>query len=369
MKIKFFSILALLLMAVAGVRAATTIVTWNSGDLDGSGSGSVSKDGVTLTPSNGDAHLYTNFYDYGSNTFSVANGNITKIEIVCTYANNLSGWTQELVGQYQPEPDLDPDWWDYIYKFTWTGKASEVTIRSSVFEIQSITFTLATDPVALELSEDNSSDLSKYNGKPCNVTLTRSIVPGSYNTLSLPFDVSNDMLKATFGNDVQLAELSGTRMENETLYFDFTPANAITAGIPYLIYVSADVASPITFNGVTVKEGLQTVETDLADFIPVFNVTTLEGGNENILFLGANNTLYYPSATSGAMKGFRAYFKVKGAPQGAKAMVMMDNSLTGVKTILNENLQNEQVYDLQGRMVTRPAKGLYIVNGKKVIIK
>ena len=69
------------------------------------------------------------------------------------------------------------------------------------------------------------------------------------------------------------------------------------------------------------------------------------------------------------MKGFRAYFKVKGAAQGAKAMVMMDNSLTGVKTILNENLQNEQVYDLQGRKVTRPAKGLYIMNGKKVIIK
>ena len=230
--------------------------------------------------------------------------------------------------------------------------------------------TLKADEIALdETSSGNSNIIREYNGKSCNVTLTRAIVPGSYNTLCLPFDVDNVLLKEKFGEDVELAELSGTHMDNETLYFDFAPADAITAGVPYLIYVSNAVESPITFNAVTVKEGTQPVTTSLADFIPVFDVKTLDNGNENILFLGANNTLFYPSTSSGAMKGFRAYFKVKGEAQGAKAMVMMDNSLTGVKTILNENLQNEQVFDLQGRMVTRPAKGLYIMNGKKVIIK
>ncbi|MBQ2360518.1 MAG: BspA family leucine-rich repeat surface protein, partial [Prevotella sp.] len=231
-------------------------------------------------------------------------------------------------------------------------------------------FTLKTDGIALdENSDGNSSTINANNGEIRNVTLARTIVPGSYNTLCLPFDVNNDMLKYKFGDDVELAQLSDTHMENGTLYFDFTLADAITAGVPYLIYVSDAVESPITFNAVTVKKETQPVTTSLAKFIPVFDVTTLQNGNENILFLGANNTLFYPSTTSGAMKGFRAYFEVKGEAQGAKAMVMMDNSLTGVKTILNENLQSEQVYDLQGRMVTRPAKGLYIMNGKKVIIK
>ncbi len=231
-------------------------------------------------------------------------------------------------------------------------------------------FTLKADGIALdENSDGNSSTINANNGEIRNVTLARTIVPGSYNTLCLPFDVNNDMLKYKFGDDVELAQLSDTHMENGTLYFDFTLADAITAGVPYLIYVSDAVESPITFNAVTVKKETQPVTTSLAKFVPVFDVTTLQNGNENILFLGANNTLYYPSTTSGAMKGFRAYFEVKGEAQGAKAMVMMDNSLTGVKTILNENLQNEQVYDLQGRMLTRPAKGLYIMNGKKVIIK
>ncbi|MBQ2524828.1 MAG: BspA family leucine-rich repeat surface protein, partial [Prevotella sp.] len=187
--------------------------------------------------------------------------------------------------------------------------------------------TLKYPEIALdETKSDNSTKISNKNGINCNVTLDRTIVPGSYNTLCLPFDVDNVLLKEKFGEDVELAELSGTHMDNETLYFDFAPADAITAGVPYLIYVSDAVESPITFNAVTVKNGTQPVTTSLADFIPVFDVTTLDNGNENILFLGANNTLYYPSASSGAMKGFRAYFEVKGEAQGAKAMVMMDNS-------------------------------------------
>ncbi len=200
------------------------------------------------------------------------------------------------------------------------------------------------------------------------MTLNRPIVAGSYNTLCLPFDVDNKMLKATFGDDVELAQLNDTHMDNETLYFDFVPADAVTAGTPHLIYVPTTVAKPM-FNAVTVKEGTQPVTTSLAKFIPVFNVTKLDNGNENILFLGANNTLFYPNTDSGDMKGFRAYFEVTGKAQGAKAMVMIDNSVTSIKTILNESLQSEQVYDLQGRMVTRPTKGLYIVNGKKVVIK
>ena len=224
--------------------------------------------------------------------------------------------------------------------------------------------------VALDEAVEGNDDIIATNdGVSCNMTLTRSIVPGTYNTLCLPFDVSGDLLKAKFGDDVELAQLSETHMEDGTLYFDFTSADAITAGTPYLIYVSEAVENPIQLNGVTISNTLIPAETTLANFIPVFDVTTLDNGNENVLFLGANNTLYYPSASSGDMKGFRAYFEVKGEGQGAKMMVVLDNSLTGIKTVLNENLQNENVYDLQGRMVNNPEKGVYIVNGKKVIIK
>ena len=279
------------------------------------------------------------------------------VDNVTESLNMFAGCTKPLKGGQGTEyNDSNPNDKSYAHIDGGTSYPGYLTLK--VYEI-------AID----ETSSDNSNIISKYNGKPCNVTLARTIVPNTYNTLSLPFDVDNDVLKATFGDGVELAQLNGTRMENETLYFDFTRAEAITAGVPYLIYVSNAVESPITFDNVTVKEGTQPVTTDLAKFIPVFDVTTLQNGNENILFLGANNTLLYPSTNSGAMKGFRAYFEVTGEAKGARAMVKIDNSQTGVKTILSENLQNQQVYDLQGRSVSHPTKGLYIVNGKKVIIK
>ena len=112
-------------------------ITWTSSDL--AGNGIVTKDGVTLTPSNGDAHSGNSFWDYGDNTFSTTLGNFTKIEIVCTGDYGL-GWNRVEYGTYQPYPEV-PSYVD-LYKYTWTGDASEVTIHANVYEIQSITFTI-----------------------------------------------------------------------------------------------------------------------------------------------------------------------------------------------------------------------------------
>jgi hypothetical protein len=48
-----------------------------------------------------------------------------------------------------------------------------------------------------------------------------------------------------------------------------------------------------------------------------------------------------------------------------------DNETTGLSEVTNTNLTNNtnEFFDLQGRKVAQPTKGLYIVNGKKVVIK
>jgi hypothetical protein len=45
------------------------------------------------------------------------------------------------------------------------------------------------------------------------------------------------------------------------------------------------------------------------------------------------------------------------------------NNETGIEEIVTENGKVEAVYDLQGRKVNAPAKGIYIVNGKKILVK
>ena len=49
--------------------------------------------------------------------------------------------------------------------------------------------------------------------------------------------------------------------------------------------------------------------------------------------------------------------------------IVINGDVTGVKAIENDELRIENVYDLQGRRVANPTKGLYIVNGRKVAIK
>ena len=63
----------------------------------------------------------------------------------------------------------------------------------------------------------------------------------------------------------------------------------------------------------------------------------------------------------------KAYLTYSGS--SAPSFLGFDET-TGIKAIDNGQLTiDNEVYDLQGRRVTQPTKGLYIVNGKKVIIK
>ena len=79
--------------------------------------------------------------------------------------------------------------------------------------------------------------------------------------------------------------------------------------------------------------------------------------DEKYLFVGANNTLYYPSA-AGSLKGFRAYFRVDGLhdadPEmgsGAPArFVILPKTPTGVDNAQTDEIRNTKVIE-NGRVV------------------
>lgn len=64
----------------------------------------------------------------------------------------------------------------------------------------------------------------------------------------------------------------------------------------------------------------------------------------------------------------KAYLSAAVAP--ARMSIVFNDEVTGIKSIDNGQLTiDNTAYDLQGRRVAQPAKGLYIINGKKVIVK
>jgi hypothetical protein len=166
-------------------------------------------------------------------------------------------------------------------------------------------------------------------------------------------------------------------VDGNVLTLNFTDASEIVAGQPYLVKPAATVdfsADGKEFAGVDLTAASATpTPTTYVDFVPTLGKTAVTGDVKDILILNTSGTLVHPSA-EGNMKGFRGYFLMHDAV-GARAFIMNfgDGETTGIQPIRMENgtTPAEGTYDLSGRRIQgQPTqKGVYIQNGKKVIIK
>lgn len=118
-------------------------------------------------------------------------------------------------------------------------------------------------------------------------------------------------------------------------------------------------------NGLTVKDGTGAEHNVTRDNIRAFNINTADSRNP-IGFYKLNNTVT-------TIPGNKAFLVLTNAEAQAKGFVLEfeDGGTTGIETIENSRHSTEDgvYYDLQGRRVENPTRGVYIVNGKKVVIK
>ena len=185
--------------------------------------------------------------------------------------------------------------------------------------------------------------------------------------------------------------LSTATFSNGTLNMNFIDATEMEAGKPYIVKWaydgSPDIDDPV-FKGVTISctEPVD-IECEAANFHGLFSPYSTGGPIYNMLYLGADNTPYYP-AVDMTINAFRAYFILNGdltvgADGGVNAFAMnFGEEATSIEhlpfTIDHEtiehsplNIDHEAWYDLSGRKLNgKPtAKGIYIKDGKKFVIK
>ena len=93
------------------------------------------------------------------------------------------------------------------------------------------------------------------------------------------------------------------------------------------------------------------------------------GVNDYVLYNGASGVGFY-KWTGSALASGKVYLPAS-AVAGARSFIGFDNGATGITNSNSEakTLFNGDFYNIAGQRVAQPTKGLYIVNGKKVVIK
>lgn len=97
-------------------------------------------------------------------------------------------------------------------------------------------------------------------------------------------------------------------------------------------------------------------------------ITVLSGSY--ILYKGEKGLGFYKSDGSNKVKANRAYLTAESA-EGSRMFIGFDDETTGIDSVVKQDTKTADnvYYNLSGQRVANPSKGLYIVNGKKVIIK
>ena len=232
-----------------------------------------------------------------------------------------------------------------------------------------------------EITLDENSDNIVEESKNVNVTLKRTLYgDGGWNTLCVPFSLTAAQVKAAFGNDVELRKLAGVNGNTIT----FEPETKVEAGVPYLIKLSeANAKGTYTFTGVntiavTKADAIGTDQLKAAiSFVGIYSSQDVAGwateGEDYVACLGADN-MFFKAQAETKMKGFRAFFLVPNNVPSNALKAVIDGTATGIEDLVIDGVKaNGRVYNLNGQYVGNSLNGLqpglYIQNGKKIVVK
>ena len=271
-----------------------------------------------------------------------------------------------------------------------TGNISEISLTviptaeykayGSSFEI---TIVEPADPwVTLD---ENSTTLPEASDGETEIKVKRTLKANQWNTICFPFAMTEAQVYEAFGEDVQVAEFieyeSTDDFASINVIFDeaLLAEDGLMANYPYIIKTSKNITEFMVTSVIEPDEENALVEFTNGkggtrkEVYGTFYGTLKAGGKvpANCLFLNGGDFWY--STGQSNIKAFRGYFDfVDGLASletaNSKVKMVFRGETTDIKDVTVETA-NDDMYDLQGRRIVNPDKGVFIKNGKKVVIK
>lgn len=272
--------------------------------------------------------------------------------------------------------------WEWRYVPFELNSTSEVTLTIHVASEGGNNYPGFYEPQLLAMPMDVTlEDTKTYNEAPAlvaNVTLNRKLGE-KWNTIVLPFALTEAQVTEMFGEGAKVAAYKGSTVNGDHVTLNFEEQISMTANTPYMIKTGANASKKV--NGVALEpaSGLKKVEDANNNGITfVGNYTTGQALQQNSFFI-SNNTFYRASGQE-KMKAYRATFQVPSTLATAKTMntvfVGEGGSVTAIDDVQVSPQGSFDVYHINGMLVKKNAidlngldKGIYIINGKKYVVK
>ena len=324
---------------------------------------SLTKDVVNLHATT--TTLASNPYHFaGGSTskISVTKGNIVKIEF---YGSNLTRLNCTSEGTFDKQSNIA----------CWLGSAKEVSFNNTQTQINYADVT----NIRVYVEYPNVKTF-KYNENEANnieaweisdITLNRTLVADKWNTLCVPFAISEEEIKANFGEGTLVEKFEA--VNGNTV--NFANATSIEAGVPYLIKPTV-AGTTYTFNGKEVSADAPKTEGNAdVTFQGIYSPTDItKNGTVKAAGVTEDGKVLFVNPDS-KTKAFRCFFTISDNASITPAMLKI--SIKGVETAIssivmdNSNATDNAIYNLQGQRVNGNslAKGIYIKNGKKFAVK
>lgn len=273
---------------------------------------------------------------------------------------------------------------------------STVLGQSVDFEDVPFTITIGEPDDGRIKFNEAASELPEYEaGATGNVTMTRTIKADQWSTIVLPFNLTKAKAEKAFGDDVRFAKFDGFVVDygadednvtplGITINFNsytIPPRGNLPGGTPVLIKVSKEISEPMKFDEVTLTAGVedQNVKDQYKTKGKFTGSLVKTVVPEDGLFIADNEFWYSVGKTN--IKAFRGWFELgavlgqETTDFGAKVTYMIDGDATRIEGLSRDGMEDGAVYTLGGQLVGKDVridqlpKGVYIINGKKRVVK